>query len=269
MIAKLALVWLHAEHTDVARDAELSREPGATVAAKALRADVEKRVWTPDELAEATDRVLEVIRGDVRWRDTTPGDRAVWKGRMRNVETFGRRLGVSGATPPPGALADLDEPTPPPPRDRMSRGGPRLYGYRQRLWWNYYDTVEVNPRLAWARMFDNNNVGNIFLSNMQLAGQLAGDFVMAAWYVSIDRFDALEWAASNVCCEVVVGDKPMSPRMFVRDLFMTVVPTRPVIVPVRQNFSVTMNARTDRWPEDLDPFEVTFHIEGLQTRDVT
>jgi hypothetical protein len=51
---------------------------------------MEKRVWTPDELAEATDRVLEVIRGDVRWRDATPGDRAVWKGRMRNVEMFGR-----------------------------------------------------------------------------------------------------------------------------------------------------------------------------------
>lgn len=58
---------------------------------------------------------------------------------------------------------------------------PRLQGYRERLHQPFWDTLirttgdPTNPVLNGAKLFGNSNVGNLGLTNMNVAGQLASD----------------------------------------------------------------------------------------------
>ncbi len=257
---------------------------------RANPADWEGRVFDRDAMSVAIDRVIAVVSGQVAWQDTSPGDKAVWKSRVEAVPMFERAwrskedpdttvertkllddiLGTPEATPPyrGGPHDALTQLRPDAPR------GPRLHGIRERLWWTFYDTLrDVGSEPQSYRLFGNRNIGDIFLTNLQVAGQLAGDqtFVVCSVYVTISSLEALHWAADNLLFQFTIGVRPMLPALYMRDMFRGVdllsAGRRPLIIPVRQNFDVRVERRRDP-PSDLPPFDITYHIEGLQTRDV-
>jgi hypothetical protein len=307
-ITKLALQWLTAERKAtaefgemVASDAEFDQRAGDAARAR------DAANGTPassDEMAIAVDRVYHVLRGEVRWSETSPGDKAVWRGRIHDAERFESAWR--------GMLADLDEPidapgpivenqppqfpnmlnyptaggrqagvyeedgvvVPRPPPVRT--GGPRLVGYRTRRWWNYYDTVTFRasgpptPR----RLFERENIGNPFLCNMQVPGMIGEPdamFAALAFYVHATDMDGLRWAADHVQFTFGMGDMPQTPPMFVRDLFVGIQLRRPITVPIRQHFWATCdwNDRHDHRIalRELEEFQISFHIDGMITRE--
>ena len=146
-----------------------------------------------------------------------------------------------------------------------------LQGHRSRCWANWYDTIEITREHALRHtMFyaASHRIGNFFLTNLHVPGFLASDSaIVTAYYVSLSSLDALRYAADNVICTVVLGEKPQHGPMFVRDLFMGIVPLRPLIVPVRQTVRVEVERRKPL-PEDVEPFELAFHMDGVVSRDV-
>ena len=87
---------------------------------------------------------------------------------------------------------------------------PRLHSYRERFYGNYgniYDAADLQNLRSSDALFGNRNVGNRMLTNMQVAGQLAGDmtFVIVNVYVR-----------TNVC------RSPLSEgtRSIIRDAFL-------------------------------------------------
>lgn len=277
LIARLALDWLRAEH--------LAR------VAKGEAADT--FVADPDELSVASDRVYQICSGEVRWSDCGPGDKAVWRGRLRDVEKF-EQLWRSDPTPQRNLqelTADAERrrnnpnllPNYPGPGDRNQpfnvggdfaadrpRTGPQLHGYRQRNWHNWFDTVTVDRQVnTYYRLFGNENVGNPWKTSLQVAGQLGSDStgVILSWYASITTMNALRWAADNVQAQMVIGDRPQGAPTFFRDLFVGIALLRPWIIPIRQNVSMQITCRKIEEVATLEPFEMTFHLDGLLTTD--
>ena len=63
---------------------------------------------------------------------------------------------------------------------------PRLHGYRERLYGNFYDAIRVlDMDDQYNRLFNNRNIGIEHLTNMYVAGQFHGDrtFVLINVYV--------------------------------------------------------------------------------------
>ncbi len=235
-----------------------------------------------DEMSVAIDRVIAVVSGDVTWSDASPGDKAVWKSRVSDIPQFARtwRSPIDDeekkrreALLTETMVGEFGEPVVATPRPR----GPRIHGVRERLWWTYYDTLEdigVSGRaLNYTRLFGNANIGNIWLTNLQVAGQLGGDstFLVCAVWASISQLECLHWAADNILFEFSVGSRRALPPMKMMEAFRGVdllAPSRrPYVIPVRQDFSCQVGIRRTP-PPDLPHFDVTFHFEGLQTRDI-
>lgn len=299
-IAKMALEWLRAEHR---AHLQLEQVPDAVA-----DRDTANFVASQDDIIVAADRVYEVMTGDVRWRDCSPGDRAIWKGMFRDVGRFEQvwrenraarenaaqaehqqdrqsdadrerqRLNYPGPQgrapgPPPYGAGVTEGDSVQPPRGQGERRM-RMQGVHQRYWANWYDTIKITADHATEHdLFSganmNNRIGNYFLTNLQVPGLLASDqtAVITAYYVSLSSMDAIRYAADNVIAQVWLGQKPQhGGPMFVRDLFMGIVPLRPLIVPVRQSVLVTISRRIPL-PSDVEPFELAFHMDGLVTRD--
>ena len=189
---------------------------------------------------------------------------------------------------------------------------PRLAGVRERLHQPFWDTLirtTGNPATALGastRLFGNANVGNLALTNLQVAGQLASDqtyvtLALRAWLY----FDGTNSRANyqNVMSQLyftlTVGNKPqfVAPCWYfpagggvhgldaTTAIFNNGTPdqasimklARPIIVPVRQNFNVNAeffvvgatNALTliNTGAAD-DQKVILFMLDGLQTRDV-
>jgi hypothetical protein len=147
--------------------------------------------------------------------------------------------------------------------------GPRLHGYRERLWWNYFDTVTLGgkhrPRNH-ARAFGNPNIGNFRRTNMVIGEQLPGDLTMVVmdFYV-VPCAPAHEVPWNRIVGELVVGQRPVTPKLPLAELFMgCALWERPCIIPVRQAFYASLDI--DEAPDE--PLDLVVHIEGLVTRDI-
>ena len=160
-----------------------------------------------------------------------------------------------------------------------------------------------------TRLFGNANVGNVGLTNLQVAGQLASDqtYVILAlrcylYFNGVNRRILYLGVASQLYFTLTVGDKPQfqCPAWYLpagggvygfdsgTSVFNNGDPSqeailklaRPIMVPVRQNFSVTAeffttgshdirNGATSLNSGDAtDEKIISFMIDGLQTRDV-
>ena len=189
---------------------------------------------------------------------------------------------------------------------------PRLAGVRERRHQPFWDTLvrttgDPVPAIPNStRLFGNANVGNLALTNLQVAGQLASDqtyvaLALRAWLF----FDGTNSRAnylgtlSQLYFTLTLGDKPMfvAPCWYfpagggiygldaTTAVFNNGYPSassimklaRPIILPVRQNFNVnaewftvgTTDARALLNSGATDDVKVImFMIDGLQTRDV-
>lgn len=189
---------------------------------------------------------------------------------------------------------------------------PRLQGYRERLHQPFWDTLirttgdPTNPVLNGAKLFGNSNVGNLGMTNMNVAGQLASDqtYVMLAlrcwlYFDGTNRRANYLGVASQLYWTLIVGNKPMfqAPAWYhpsgggvwgfdsTASIMTLGTPeqasilklARPIIVPVRQNFqaqadwfdigSVSALNGINAGATD-DQKVVMYMIDGLQTRDV-
>lgn len=189
---------------------------------------------------------------------------------------------------------------------------PRLHGYRERLHQPLWDTLvrttgAPSPAIVNStKLFGNANIGNLALTNLQTAGQLASDqtYVILALrcFEFFDgpnrRFNYLEVTA-QLFWTLIVGTKPMfqAPAWYypagggvwgldaTSSIFSLGTPeqaailklARPIIVPVRQNFAASadffaigttsaLNQLNNA--DDTDVLDISFMLDGLQTRDV-
>ena len=98
---------------------------------------------------------------------------------------------------------------------------PRIAGVRERRHQPFYDTLirtDGNPTpviQAVTRLFGNANVGNVALTNLQVAGQLASDqtyiiLSLRSWnfFEGTDRRILYLGTASQLYWTLNVGDKP-------------------------------------------------------------
>lgn len=189
---------------------------------------------------------------------------------------------------------------------------PRLHGVRERRHQPFWDTLvrtTGNPATAIAastRLFGNANVGNLALTNLQVAGALASDqtyviLSLRCWlyFEGTNARAHYQHVTSQLYFTLSVGDKPMfqAPIWYVPSgggvygydattpIFNLGMPTqesilklaRPIVVPVRQNFNVNMEFFTVGATNALtllnsgatdDEKVILFMIDGLQTRDV-
>jgi hypothetical protein len=200
------------------------------------------------------------------------------------------------------------------PNQTYSEGSvmPRLHGYRERLHQPVWDTLvrtTGNPATAIQNntaLFGNANIGQLALTNMQTAGALASDqtFVILALrsYLFFDgtnrRTNYLDVSAGLIWT-LTLGTKPMfvAPCWYVpqgggiwgfdstTSIFNNGQPgqsdivklARPIVVPVRQNFSATAGffpigttdalAQLNSGATD-DVKIIQFYLDGMQTRDV-
>lgn len=202
------------------------------------------RTMTPgDVLAIAVPRVMKVFEGEVRWSETSPGDKAIWKGRPRDIELFERREGRT-----------------------------RVIGHND--WLNIYDTIEMGPddepvrhpgmrgqrHHRSVRMFGNVNIGNGELTNMQVAGQLGHDtkFEVHQAYAVVNR--PLR-ADDDIFLTMVVGCQPVHAGPLHLREWIHGIPVG-MIIPVRQNFSCTVEA----YREVKKTLEIVVHYEGITKR---
>ena len=189
---------------------------------------------------------------------------------------------------------------------------PRLHGVKERRHQPFWDTLvrttgDITPALqSSTRLFGNANVGNLALTNLQVAGQLASDqtYVILAlraylYFNGTNRRNNYLRISSQLYFTLTVGDKPafQAPCWYYPagggiwgfDASTSVLsngdPTqeailklaRPIMVPVRQNFAVeaqfftvgSTNALTGLNVGATDDEKIImFVIDGLQTRDV-
>jgi hypothetical protein len=189
---------------------------------------------------------------------------------------------------------------------------PRLAGVRERIHQPFYDTLvrtTGNPATDVAvstRLFGNANVGDLAMTNLQVAGQLASDQTYVALalrcWLYFDGTNAranYQHVTSQLYFTLNLGNKPQftAPCWYfpagggvhgfdsTTAIYNNGMPTqqaiaklaRPIVFPVRQNFNVnaefftvgTTDARAllNTGAED-DEKEILFMIDGLQTRDV-
>lgn len=189
---------------------------------------------------------------------------------------------------------------------------PRLHGVRERRHQPFWDTLirstgapatTINPQ---TKLFGNANVGNLSLTNLQVAGQLASDqtYVILALrcYLYFNGTNArtfYQQVSSQLFFTLQLGDKPqfVAPCWYhpagggiygldaTTAVFNHGYPSqsailklaRPIVIPVRQNISVS----ADFFPVGStnvltlingaaqdDEMIIMYMIDGLQTRDV-
>jgi hypothetical protein len=189
---------------------------------------------------------------------------------------------------------------------------PRLHGYRERLHQPLWDTLvrstgaPATPIVNSTKLFGNANIGNLALTNLQTAGQLASDqtYVILAlrcfmFFDGPNRRDNYLNVTSQLFWTLVVGTKPMfqAPCWYypagggvwgfdsTASIFSHGTPeqasilklARPIIVPVRQNFAAqadffaigttsALNGLNAAETDDI--LNILFMLDGLQTRDV-
>jgi hypothetical protein len=189
---------------------------------------------------------------------------------------------------------------------------PRVHGVKERRHQPFWDTLirttgDPSPTLQQStQLFGNANVGNLSLTNLQVAGQLASDqtYVILAlrcwlYFDGTNRRANYLRVASQLYFTLTVGDKPafQAPAWYfpagggiygfdaTTSIFNLGDPSqeailklaRPIMVPVRQNFSVGAQFFTVGTTSALtlinsgqtdDQKVIMFMIDGLQTRDV-
>lgn len=189
---------------------------------------------------------------------------------------------------------------------------PRLSGVRERRHQPFWDSLvrttgdPATPIAPTQRLFGNANVGNLALTNLQVAGQLASDqtyvilsFRCWLYFDGTNSRSNYQRVMSQLYWTVVLGDKPQfsAPCWYfpagggvhgfdsVDAVFNNGWPSqdailklaRPIVVPVRQNFFAeaqffavgTTDALTLLNTGATDDEKVIlFMIDGLQTRDV-
>lgn len=189
---------------------------------------------------------------------------------------------------------------------------PRLHGYRERLHQPVWDTLmrvtgdPTTPLVNSFKLFGNANIGNLAYTNMTVAGQLASDatyviLALRCWmfFDGTNRRENYLNVTSQLFWTLTVGQKPMfqAPAWYfpagggvwgfdsTASIFNHGTPeqgailklARPIIVPVRQNFSATAdfyNIGTTNALDGLnsgatdDVKNIAFMLDGLQTRDV-
>lgn len=189
---------------------------------------------------------------------------------------------------------------------------PRLAGYRERLHQPVWDTLvrtTGNPATALinsTKLFGNANIGNLALTNLQVAGQLASDqtYVILAlrcwlYFNGTNRRANYLHVASQLFWTLIVGNKPMfqAPCWYhpsgggvwgfdaTTSIFNNGTPeqsailklARPIIVPVRQNFAAQADFFAMGTTDALaglnsgatdDEKNIMYMLDGLQTRDV-
>jgi hypothetical protein len=189
---------------------------------------------------------------------------------------------------------------------------PRLHGYRERLHQPLWDTLirttgdPTTPIVNSTKLFGNANIGNLALTNLQTAGQLASDqtYVVLAlrcfmFFDGPNRRDNYLNVTSQLFWTLTVGTKPMfqAPCWYypagggvwgfdaTASIFSHGTPeqaailklARPIIVPVRQNFAAqadffaigttsALNGLNTGAEDDIK--NILFMLDGLQTRDV-
>jgi hypothetical protein len=189
---------------------------------------------------------------------------------------------------------------------------PRLAGVRERRHQPFWDSlirttgVPAAPIPPSSRLFGNANVGNLSLTNLQVAGQLASDqtyvILSLRCWLFFDGLNArtnYQQVTSQLYFTLNLGDKPQfqAPIWYTpaggglhgfdstTPIYNLGMPTqesilklaRPIVVPVRQNFNVNMEffgvGTTDALTllnagDGTDQKVIMFMIDGLQTRDV-
>jgi hypothetical protein len=188
---------------------------------------------------------------------------------------------------------------------------PRIHGVRERRHQPFWDSLirttggpnNIQPS---SRLFGNANIGQLALTNLQVAGQLASDqtyvtLALRLW-LYFDGTNArtfYQQVSSQLFCTYSLGDKPQfqHPAWYTpagggvfgfdsttpiynngwpsQDAILKLA--RPVIIPVRQNISVELSffamGATNiltlmNSPATDDQINVMYMIDGLQTRDV-
>ncbi len=189
---------------------------------------------------------------------------------------------------------------------------PRISGVRERRHQPFWDTLirtTGNPTVALQNstsLFGNSNVGNLGLTNLQVAGQFASDqtYVVLAlrcmmYFDGTNRRANYLNIANQLYFTFTVGEKAMfqAPAWYhpagggiwgfdsTTSIFNNGDPTqeailklaRPIIVPVRQNFSVQATFFSIGTTVGLDLLNagaaddqkvILYMVDGLQTRDV-
>lgn len=278
LMAKLALAWLTAE--------------------RAARGEKPPTSQHDDELVVAADRVFQVLSGDVRWSQASPGDKAIWRGRFRDVEKFDRWWRAARPSeelpdppqiePTPEDRGDDDpynQTTPRPPqrsREPIKQRGQRVRSTRERWYANIYDTIQISDQpigrpsmsahhlnrkrlfLERASLWGNANIGDIRYTNVQMSQQFGQDihFYADTLYASATSLAGLVHIADHVHVQFGVGNSPVCDVLPLRELVMG-VPLRRLIA-TRQNFWATVVLHP---PDDEIPtLEVAIHLEGVQVR---
>lgn len=191
---------------------------------------------------------------------------------------------------------------------------PRLHGYRERLHQPIWDTLirtvgTPSPLIInGAALFGNSAIGDLSKTNMTTAGQLSSDqtyviLALRCWmfFDGTNRRLLYLDVASQLFWTLTLGNKPMfqAPAWYfpagggiwgfdaTNSIFNHGTPeqaailklARPIIVPVRQNFSATASFFAIGTVNALDLLNGTggatddvknimFMLDGLQTRDV-
>lgn len=190
---------------------------------------------------------------------------------------------------------------------------PRLHGVRERRHQPFWDSlvrttgpVTVGTIGQQSKLFGNANVGQLALTNLQVAGQLASDqtyvvLAMRCWmyFDGTNRRANYLQTASQLYFTLTLGDKPQfqAPSWYfpagggiwgtdnTASIYNNGMPTqesilklaRPIVVPVRQNISVDASFFTVGSTNALtllnagatdDQKVIMFMLDGLQTRDV-
>lgn len=189
---------------------------------------------------------------------------------------------------------------------------PRLHGVRERRHQPFWDSLvrtTGNPSPAIqnnVKLFGNANIGNTSLTNLQVAGQFASDqtYIMLAlrcwlYFDGTNRRSNYLNVSSQLYFTLTVGEKAMfqAPCWYhpsgggvwgfdsTTSIFNLGQPdqqsilklARPIIVPVRQNFSVTAEFFAVGTTVALDGLNtgaaddqkvIMYMVDGLQTRDV-
>lgn len=189
---------------------------------------------------------------------------------------------------------------------------PRVHGVRERRHQPIWDTLvrstgsPTNTIPPSSKLFGNANVGQLALTNLQVAGQLASDqtyviLALRAWlfFDGTNRRDLYLQTVSQLYFTLSLGDKPQFSApcwyhpagggIYGTDNTASVLNNgypsqqsilklaRPIIIPVRQNISVNAEFFAVGTTNVLDIINnaatddqmvIMYMIDGLQTRDV-
>jgi hypothetical protein len=228
---------------------------------RAANGSAPRNPWTlatDGEKERARERVDLMLVGEVKWSETTPGDRAIWNGRQR-----GHHAWVRSRTPLRKHLAQ-----------QAVRHSLDFSGVNETVSWHLYDTLEVSAETDTRtyRLFGNRNIGNSRLTNLWIPGQTGSEQVifvsdmfvtLRGVYSEIVRTEALRYL-ENATAYLSIGEKRCSPEVHLVDLL---VDRRPVdmIIPERQTYMVTVQPFR-RVTTSETAFDVVFHLDGGMNR---